>query len=123
MNDDRIRIPALDDPDAMKDAFYAALDELCPAMDLSVNDARATVDEVTITDVDLDAESVRIAFEFEWSSYYGCKDIDSCDTGDGEIVGVLQEGFWVFERFVPPTERNARRTRSSDHAGFSRQVA
>jgi len=93
--------------DALADFFAGALENgLQDAMDLDPDpsEPRMQVDEVRITQVDLSADRrvVFIQYEYDASCYYGCRDQDYADTLEGDITGHLEDGFWVFPRYVPP---------------------
>ena len=50
---------------------------------------------------------VGLSYEFTWSAHYTCDDISTFSKPQfGNITGVLVDGYWVFERFVPPPPRS-----------------
>lgn len=84
------------------DLFSSAMD-----LDASQFDDRATVHEVTITEVEIDDESVAIHYEYEFSAYYGCRDMNHEGTSDEDvIVGTRQGNMIEFEKFTPPERRS-----------------
>jgi len=84
------------------DLFSEAMD-----LDASQLDDRATVHEVTITDVEVDEETVAIHYEYDFSAYYGCRDLNYAGTSDEDvIVGARQGNTLTFERFIPPVRRS-----------------
>ena len=106
MNQGPIRIEALEDEDEMIDLLSSSVDELTPTFDLRVGDERAQLGEISITDVQFQGDMVHVTYEFDWSSYYGCDDMNGYGEEDGVVTGVLEAGYWVFQRFVPPPERS-----------------
>jgi len=79
------------------------------AMDLDASqfDDRATVDKVSISDVTVDGETVVIQYEYDYSAYYGCRDMNHANTSDEEIiVGTRQGNILSFERFKPRERRS-----------------
>lgn len=84
------------------DLFSGAMD-----LDASQIDDRATVHDVTITDVEVDKESVAIHYEYDFSAYYGCRDMNYAGTSDEDvIVGVRNGSTLEFEKFIPPERRS-----------------
>ncbi len=84
------------------DLFSSAMD-----LDASQIDDRATVHEVTITDVEIDEESIVIHYEYEFSAYYGCRDMNYEGVSDEEvIVGARQGNTIEFQKFTPPERRS-----------------
>lgn len=106
MTNEPIRIEALDDPDDMRERFYAAIDELACAMDLSVDDERGELGDISISHVCVEGDRVHISYQYDWSAYYGCSDMNVYEEEEGCISGRLVDGFWVFERHVPPAKRS-----------------
>lgn len=84
------------------DLFSGAMD-----LDVSQFNDRATVQDVTITEVEIDEESVAINYEYNFSAYYGCRDMNHDGTSDEDvIVGVKNGATLEFEKFIPPERRS-----------------
>ena len=81
--------------------------ELVPAMDLDVSefDDRATVSDVTITEVELDAESICITYTVEYDAYYGCKDMNYADAVERSITGARVGNRFTFDAHTPLPKR------------------
>lgn len=76
-------------------------------IDPLAQNARAVVDEVSITAVDeLDNGDVEVSHEVDYSWYYGCSDADGGDGQIESVVGVKMNGFWRFDMFTPTPERD-----------------
>lgn len=95
------------DEGSLADLFAEALDNgLQEAMDLDPDpsDPRMQVDDVRITQIDLTAagNEVFIQYEYDASCYHGCADRDYADTLHGDITGQLEDGFWVFPKYIAP---------------------
>ncbi|MDZ4126643.1 MAG: hypothetical protein U1E02_21070, partial [Hydrogenophaga sp.] len=91
--------------DEMQDRFYGSVEELAPAMDLSVDDERGELGDVNISDVRIDGDRVHISYGYEWTAYYGCSDMNVYQEEEGYFSGRLVDGFWVFEKHVPVASR------------------
>jgi hypothetical protein len=97
-NDEELAEWVRDNPDLFSDAMD---------LDASQIDDRATVHRVTITDVEVDAKNVTIDYEYEFSAYYGCRDMNYAGTSDGDtIVGVRHANTMEFDKFTPPERRS-----------------
>lgn len=84
------------------DLFSAAMD-----LDASRLDDRATAHEVTITDVEVDDETVAIHYEYDFSAYYGCSNMNYAGTSDEDvIIGMRQGNTLAFDKFIPPERRS-----------------
>ena len=82
--------------------FWGAMD-----LDASQFDDRANVDGVTITEVEVDETTVAIHYEYHYSAYYGCRDMDYSDTvEESVIVGTRQGRTISFEKFKPIERRS-----------------
>lgn len=82
--------------------FHGAMD-----LDASIHDDRATVDEVRITNVELDDASVAIYYEYDYSAYYGCRNIDHGDTSEEEVIVGKRKGHnLLFDKFKPREKRS-----------------
>lgn len=108
MHEQPIRILDLDDDDEMQDRFYASVEELTPAMDLTVRNPYAEISNVVITEIAYEgSDVVQLYYEFDWHVYMGCDDHNQYDTMDGRrITGTLVNGYWVFPRYVRPEPRS-----------------
>ena len=83
-----------------KSASRGALD-----LDVSHIDMRAKAYGVRITDVSIDGEAIGVSYEVDYSVYNGCNDMDIDDSEEGFVEGVLTDGGWEFEEFIPPPKR------------------
>lgn len=110
MDDIQIKIPDYIEDDAeLADWLTNNPDMLAGAMDLEADqfDSRATVDDVRIERVEIDGESIAISYEYEYSVFAGCRDMNYSDTVDGlEIVGERQGRVITFPRFKPTEKRS-----------------
>lgn len=80
--------------------FVRALD-----IDVSHIDMRAQVHRVRITEVEMDAHSICVSYEADYSIYNGCKYMDIEDSQDRFANGVRTTNGWEFDEFVPPPKR------------------
>jgi len=55
-------------------------------IDPEIHDSRATVDEVYITEVEVSDCSIAVTYAYNWSAYYGCRDMNLCDSDYGRIA-------------------------------------
>ncbi|MEJ8675537.1 hypothetical protein [Chromobacterium amazonense] len=104
-----VHIPSHIEEDALVDWIKSNPDEFCRAMDLDAScyDERATLDQTTITDVEIDQDTVSIWYEFSYSAYYGCRDMNLAGTSDGDtIIGTRKGCALTFETFIAPEPRS-----------------
>lgn len=80
--------------------FRGALD-----LDVSHIDNRAEAYGVRITDVDMDATSISVSYEVDYSIYNGCKDMDIDDSEELFVSGVRTTDGWVFDESIPHPKR------------------
>lgn len=69
------------------------------AMDFSEmgSDDRAELHEVRFTSVNFGSDdSICIEYEYDWSLYHGCKDLNAAGTGEGHIAGTYKNGAFQF---------------------------
>lgn len=92
--------------DLISDEFGEIGGDLLPALDLDVNDDRATIDEISIEEVVIHEEGVAVHYSYTYSAYYGCDDMNYSDEETGTAFGKRVGTEWVFERHVSP-ERQA----------------
>ena len=95
--------------DVIKEFLNQNIEEICPALSFSELDRndRVEIGDVSVNEVRIvDDGSVEIEYEYEWSFFAGCKDIDKSGV-DGETVRARLEGgvlaFDVIERPEPRT--------------------
>ena len=83
--------------------FWSAMD-----LDVSQHDDRATIDDVTITEVKIDEKTVVIHYEYEYSAYYGCRDMNYSDTAEENVIFGQRQGSnkLLFEKFTPIERRS-----------------
>lgn len=105
-----IDIPShVDDDEKLAEWVRENPDIFSEAMDLNAFriDERATVHEVKITDVEVDKKTIAIHYEYDFSAYYGCRDINHAGTSDEDvIVGARQGNTLSFDKFKPPEPRS-----------------
>jgi hypothetical protein len=76
---------------------------LVAALDLDVPDDRATVDDVSVEDVELHEDgSVTVHYTVQYSAYHGCRDMNYADDDLRAVTGVRDGGDWVFTVYVSP---------------------
>ena len=95
--------------ETMKTHVVAHLSKLWKVFPLDCGDDGATVDpgNITINEVCWDDTSVTIYYDFEWSSYYGCKDMEGYGVEqDREVVGSRVDGSFVFPEWKPEPPRD-----------------
>jgi hypothetical protein len=109
MNDVLILIPGIIQTDAElaswlkqnKKKYFDAMN-----LDASQFDMRATVDAVTILGIEVDDQEVAINYEFDYSVYNGCKDMDYAGTAEERVVVGRRIGNSIsFKRFFPVERR------------------
>lgn len=106
----RIPIPKDTSEDALQDYFRPLVEdshegrpgELRPALDLDLDDDRATVDQITLETVEVMGDTVYVGFSFEFSAYHGCRDMNYQDSDWSDIKGTRDGNDWVFPVHVPP---------------------
>ena len=85
-----------------QDEYYLALE-----IDASQFSDRAVIDDIRITEIKVDADLVTVHYEFDYSSYYGCDDMNSADTEyDLNIVGERVSNTIVFDKFKVKEKRS-----------------
>jgi hypothetical protein len=81
--------------DLLRRAFRAALD-------LDLDDDRASVDDVKIYRVSADGDSIVVSYIVAFSAYYGCEDQNYADEEHRSCEGTRRGDYWVFDRHVSP---------------------
>jgi len=71
-------------------------------LDLSWAYARATVDAVRITGATRHDGELRIEYEYDYSAYCACKDLDARDTLADSTTCPVTNGSIVLSEFTPP---------------------
>jgi hypothetical protein len=71
-------------------------------LDLSWAYIRATVDRVRIIAACLQGGGLRIDYEYDYSAYCACKNLDARDTFTGRATCAVKDGNIVLAEFVPP---------------------
>lgn len=82
------------------DLYEAALDQTA-----NVHDDRSSVDDVSVTNVDVSAHRVVVSYDVDFSAYHGCRDMNYADTHDRELIGRREGRTIIFEKFIPPPPR------------------
>ena len=75
---------------------------LVPALDLDLEDKRASVHSIEIEDVEAQGDMIYINYTIEFSAYYGCADMDYADADSRHIRGIRRDNHWSFEQHVSP---------------------
>ena len=111
----RIPIPQDLEEDALKAYFQQKINsgsgvagKLIAALDLDLDDDRATVDEVEIEEVACFEDEVVIQYTVNFSAYYGCSDQDYADEDCRTVTGQRYEDCWVFQIHISPEPRSTR---------------
>ncbi len=78
------------------------------AFDLTANehDDRSQVDDIRVTDVKIDEDSVTINYDVEYSAYHGCRDKNYADSDERELFGERQGRLLIFDSWVRPSRRS-----------------
>ena len=86
-----------------KESFYPAMD-----LDPSVYDQRAIIEDIEVTDIEIDEKTLRIWYRYEYSASYGCKDMYHSDISDEMMIfGQRNDGNeFLFEEFIPTEIRS-----------------
>lgn len=89
------------DADSPQGPFNGALD-----LDVSHTDARAMVDRVTISDVDITPKSVVVSYDVHYSIFDGCKGVNLTSHLDRKVTGRRCAEGWEFDAFEMPEARS-----------------
>jgi hypothetical protein len=82
---------------------------IAAAMDFSAmeSDSRASLDNVQFTNVTLGSgDSITIEYEYDWSLYRGCSDMNEADTVEAHISGTYKDGSFEFPIIPSTTDRS-----------------
>lgn len=103
----RFEIPVWVEEAKIADYISNNMHEYSDALDKSASehDDRAEVDEIIVTNVELEEDSVFIYYDVEFSAYYGCRDMNYSDTDEREICGTRKGRVFTFEKYIPPPKR------------------
>ena len=103
-----IRIEALEDEDEMQGVFRQSNGMLKDAMDFDLMNPRAHVVDPEITDVEYqrDKGMVHLHYKYSWSVYNGCDNMNESGIEQDVITGLLEDGYWVFQRHIPQEPRS-----------------
>jgi hypothetical protein len=105
-----IRIPVPPDGEYdLLDYFSDLLDEeFGEVIDFGVSefDDRAQTDEIRVTSVVEQTDSITVHYEIDISAHYGCSDMDYAKTVPRTSRGVRDGPDWVFQRYVQPPRRS-----------------
>jgi len=84
------------------------ISDFCEALDYDVTqfDDRAHLDELSISSVEVDGDTVTVQYDVAWSAYYGCSDMNQQDFDDREVFGEKDGDHWVFEVYKAPAKRS-----------------
>lgn len=105
-NDILLEIPAGLEEAALPKFVADHVNHIRGALILTVYDARATVDDITVEDVEIEGDVVTVHYQYTWSSYSGCKDMQSGDTKWEAVSGCREGNVIRFGRYIEP-ERQA----------------
>jgi hypothetical protein len=97
-------LPAHMNGDALVAYLNAHIDKLRDsfAIDLSWAYARAVVDAVRVTGASRGDGELRIEYEYDYSAYCACKDLDARDTLSDSLTCRLRNGLIVLAEFDAP---------------------
>jgi hypothetical protein len=98
----------IDISEAIQAFLNENIDELTSALTFSEQDSndRVEISEVTVSSVRiLDNATIEIDYEYEWSFFAGCKDIDKRDTKSETVLARLEGSFIVFDVIERPELR------------------
>lgn len=104
---DKLRIvipPYYNDDESLKDWIANNVEEFWPAMDLDASryDDRASLDDVNITGIVITNTTVEIQYEYEYSAYYGCRDMNYTEIApEDTIVGERLGNVLTFDKSIP----------------------
>lgn len=106
----RIPIPEDTSEDALQDYFRPLVEDnhegrpgkLRPALDLDLDDDRATVYLISLESVEVVGDTVHVSFSLEFSAYHGCRDMNYQDSDWRDIKGTRDGSDWVFPVYVSP---------------------
>ncbi len=103
----RIEIPEDEDIDLVSYFQDLIESDLSSAIDFGVRefDERAQLDSIECTDVLVNGDEVLLTYQVEFSAYYGCSDMDYCDTDERTVRGRKDGNEWVFPVYVAPPSR------------------
>lgn len=104
----QFELPGNLEEDEFTDFITDNIEALYDAMDITANehDNRSQVDDIRVTGIQLNENSVTINYEVEYSAYHGCRDINYTDTDEREAHGERQGSLLIFEKFTPPPPRS-----------------
>jgi len=94
---------------ALLDYLNENIDQLYPALNFGEQDAndRVEIDEVTVNKVNInDDGTVEVEYEYSWSFYAGCKDINDGGLETDSITGRIVAGAIEFDTVEPPEPRS-----------------
>lgn len=90
----------LDFADQLLEFLNANIDEISPALvfDQSDQNERVQIDDVSITKIHIHEDGqVEVEYEYSWSFYAGCKDINDSGLENDSIVGRIVGGVIEFD--------------------------
>lgn len=89
--------------DQLKTGFSGALDFDIVAQ----RGDRAVLDDQRITEVTVQGNEIEVEYEFEYSAYAGCRDMNWADGETSSVVGQRDCNDWVFDRHIPWEPRSS----------------
>ena len=104
-----IRIPIPPGGTDLRPYFYAIRNgDFKEALDLDViaRSDGATLDEIEINEVTVDADVVEVNYTLSFSAYLGCSDRTWADVESGRVYGMKRGDAWFFERHTPYEPRS-----------------
>ena len=104
-----IRIPIPPGGTDLTPYFYAIRNgDFKDALDLDViaRSDGATLDEIEINEVTVDADVVAVNYTLSFSAYLGCSDRTWADVESGRVYGMKRGDAWFFERHTPYEPRS-----------------
>ena len=104
----RFPLQEIDISEAIQEFLNENIDELTPALTFSEQDRndRVEISEVSVSSVRiLDNGTIEIDYEYEWSFFAGCKDIDKEGIKSETVLARLEGSFIVFDVIERPELR------------------
>lgn len=104
----QFELPNSLEEDEFADFITDNIEALYDAMDITANehDSRSQVDDIRVTNIQLNESHVTINYEVEYSAYHGCRDINYADTDEREAHGERRGNLLIFGKFVPSQLRS-----------------
>lgn len=91
-----------------RDINFGAGHVIEAALDLDVSDIedRAQLYDTSITEIELDEESISITYELSYEVYLGCRDLNYADIDERHLCGKREGNRFTFPIHFPPPKRS-----------------